>query len=67
MLFERLRGLALIALRRLDRVRVSFSRSVTDLAAGDVALAGNFTLAWEVFSYSRNSGLWQDRHSSMPA
>ena len=41
MLFERLRGLALIAFRGLNGIRVSFPRSVADLAPRDVTLAGN--------------------------
>jgi len=41
LLLERPRDLALVALRRLYGVRVSFSRAMTHLAARDVTLARN--------------------------
>src|SRR5580700_5649636 len=49
MLLHRPRRLALIALRRLNRIRVSFSRAVTGFAAGDVTLVGNGYLAMNSF------------------
>ncbi len=40
MFLKRLGGLGLIALRRLDRIRVSFPRAVAGFASGNVILAG---------------------------
>ncbi len=56
MLLERARCPPLIAFRSLNSIGVSFPRTVTDLAAGDVTLAGNGHLA--VSSLFIFGGLW---------